>query len=102
VRNIWAGFVRQPRYAFTGSNITPILDPDGKLIDGPYPLDMNNDDVVQTEDTADVYMETRDANPDKDGWRNFSGLPWTTQIQKPLAYERDRSVYSDLLLSSVQ
>jgi len=101
VRNIWAGFVGQPRYAFTGSNITLIVE-NGKLIDGPYPLDLNNDNVVQTEDTADVYTETRDANPDKDGWRNFAGLPWTTHIQRPLAYERDPSLYSDLNLTPVQ
>ena len=52
---------------------------DGKLIGGPYPLDLNNDGVVQTEDTADVYTETKDANPDKDGWRNFAGLPHRCQ-----------------------
>ena len=31
-------------------------------------------------DAADVHTQTRDANPDKDGWRNFAGLPWTSQI----------------------
>jgi len=96
VRNIWEGFVGQPKYAFkTGSDEIELLP------NGPYQLDLNNDGVINS-DTADVYMETRDANPDKDGWRNFAGMPWTTQIQIPLAYERDRSVYSDLLLTPVQ
>ena len=101
VRNIWEGFVGQPRYAFTGSNITLMLDNDGVLVGGPYPLDLNNDNKLN-DDTADVYIETEDANPDKDGWRNFAGLPWTTQIQTPLAYERDPSLYKALNLTPVQ
>jgi rhodanese-related sulfurtransferase len=95
VRNIWEGFVGQPKYAFrTGSDEIELLP------DGPYQLDLNNDGVINT-DTADVYEETTDANPDKDGWRNFAGLPWTTQIQKPLAYERDPNWYSMLNLTPV-
>ena len=101
VRNIWAGFVGQPRYAFTGSNITLILDDDGVLVGGPYPLDLNNDNVLN-DDSADVYVETKDANPDKDGWRNFAGLPWTAHIQTPLAYERDPGLYKSLNLTPVQ
>jgi len=75
---------------------------DRKLIGGLYPLDLNNDNVVQTDDTADVYTETKDANPDKDGWRNFAGLLWTTHIKKPLAYERDPNGYSMRNLTPVQ
>jgi rhodanese-related sulfurtransferase len=102
VRNIWEGFVGQPKYAFkTGSdNIELDVNNDG-VIDGPYQLDLNNDGKINS-DTADVYMETKDANPDKDGWRNFANLPWTTRIQKPLAYERDPKLYRALNLSPVQ
>jgi len=96
VRNIWEGFVGQPKYAFKTGSDEIELDPDG-----PYQLDLNNDGEINS-DTADVYMETRDANPDKDGWRNFAGLPWTTHIQRPLAYERDPSVYKALNLTPVQ
>jgi len=71
------------------------------LPDGPYQLDLNNDGEINS-DTADVYQETTDANPDKDGWRNFAGLPWTTHIKKPLAYERDPNWYSMLNLTPVQ
>jgi len=96
VRNIWEGFVGQPKYAFKTGSDEIELDPAG-----PYQLDLNNDGEINS-DTADVYMETRDANPDKDGWRNFAGLPWTTHIQRPLAYERDPSVYKALNLTPVQ
>jgi len=101
VRNIWEGFVGQPRYAFTGGNITLMLDSEGKLVGGPYPLDLNNDGVLNS-DTADVYTQTKDANPDKDGWRNFAALPWSKKIQRPLAYERDPTLYKALNLTPVQ
>lgn len=99
VRNIWEGFVGLYRYAFVGG----VPDP-------TKPLDLNNnEDLTATPpfngidaDYADVHVETKDANPDKDGWRNFAGLPWTTKIQKPLAYERDVQQYKDLNLTPVQ
>lgn len=100
VRNIWEGFVGQPKYAFkTGSSSLELFvdmngDPHG------YQLDLNNDGVIN-DDSADVYIETKDANPDKDGWRNFAALPWSTHIQKPLAYERNPRLYTDLNLTPV-
>lgn len=98
VRNIWEGFVGQPKFAFDGSNLKLIVV--GGVASG-YLLDLNNDGIINP-DTADVYTQVRDANPDKDGWRNFAGLPWSTQIQKPLAYERNQSLYSALRLTPVQ
>lgn len=106
VRNIWQGFVGQPLYAFTSSNITLMTstyttdsgDVLTVLNGGPFKLDLNNDNWLN-DDYADVYKETKDVNPDKDGWRNFAGLPWTTKIQKPLAYERDLSEYAALYLT---
>ena len=85
VRNHWQGFVGQPLYAFDGGTIA--LE-DGK----PIPLDLNNDGVLNV-DEADVFSHTRDKNPDKDGWRNFAGLPFSTQIRRPLAYLNDVSLY---------
>ena len=98
VRNIWEGFVGQPKYAYSGGNILVGDDDNGNLV--TYQLDLNNDGALNA-DFADVHTQTKDANPDKDGWRNFAGLPWTTQIQKPLAYERDRSWYYGLNLTPV-
>ncbi len=99
VRNIWEGFVGQPKYAFkTGTDSLELFIDNGVAYG--YKLDLNNDGVINS-DTADVFTQTKDANPDKDGWRNFAGLPWTTQIQKPLAYERDMGKYS-LGLTPVQ
>lgn len=98
VRNIWEGFVGQPKLAFkTGSNELELAPncPSGCT------LDLNNNGVINS-DTADVYTQTKDANPDKDGWRNFAGLPWSTHIQKPLAYERDPGLYKALNLTPVQ
>jgi rhodanese-related sulfurtransferase len=91
VRNIWEGFVGQYKYAFTGGTVTVPL----------VALDLNNDDMLNA-DVADVYEETPDYNPDKDGWRNFAGLPWTTNIRKPLAYEQDPYLYDALDLTPVQ
>lgn len=102
VRNIWEGFVGQPKYAFRTGTDQIELDADNNgVIDGPYKLDLNNDGGINS-DAADVYTQTKDANPDKDGWRNFADLPWTTQIKKPLAYERDPALYDALNLTPVQ
>lgn len=102
VRNIWEGFVGQPKYAFrTGTDQIELDANNDGVIDGPYKLDLNNDGVINA-DAADVYAETKDANPDKDGWRNFAGLPWTTHIQEPRAYERNPSLYDALNLTPVQ
>jgi rhodanese-related sulfurtransferase len=92
VRNVWEGYVGLNLYAFTGNPPVPVPT---------KPLDLNNDGVINA-DTADVHTQTKDANPDKDGWRNFAGLPWTTQIQKPLAYQRDPGLYKALNLTPVQ
>ena len=64
-------------------------------------LDLNNDGIINS-DAADVHTQTKDANPDKDGWRNFAGLPWSTQLQRPLVYERNPGLYSSLNLTPVQ
>lgn len=92
VRNVWEGYVGLNLYAFNGNPLGP---------DRTKPLDLNNDDVLSA-DYADVYTQVADANPDKDGWRNFAGLPWTTQIQRPLAYQRDPGLYKALNLTPVQ
>jgi rhodanese-related sulfurtransferase len=92
VTNVWEGYVGLYRYAFTGS--PPLPDP-------TKPLDLNNDDMINL-DEADVYVEVADYNPDKDGWRNFAGLPWTTEIRKPLSYELDPGLYDALVLTPVQ
>lgn len=77
VRNIWEGFVG--RY---------------KAVDGTSDsfLDLNNNDVLD-EDVADVYPHTTDANPDKDGWRNYQQLPWNTKLHVNRVYLNDRSLY---------
>ena len=81
VRNVWEGFVGRNLYAFIGGVPDPTI-----------PLDLNNDGFINV-DTADVYAHTKDANPDKDGWRNFQQLPWTTLIIEPRAYLRDKEQY---------
>lgn len=81
VRNIWEGFVGRELYAFVSG-----------LPDPAIPLDLNNDGFINN-DAADVYAHTTDANPDKDGWRNFLNLPWSTKIRKPEAYLQDRKQY---------
>ncbi|MCP5279219.1 MAG: hypothetical protein H6935_12765 [Thiobacillus sp.] len=99
VMNIWEGFVGQYRYAMTSGG--DIVEPHGKL-------DLNNNSEHDTnadgidDDYPDVHTLTKDANPDKDGWRNFAALPWTTKIQKPLAYERNSGAYKALNLTPVQ
>lgn len=91
VRNIWEGYVGLNLFAFIGSPPLP---------DKTKPLDLNNDGEINA-DTADIHVLTKDANPDKDGWRNFAALPWTTNIQKPLAYEQDPGRYKALNLIPV-
>ncbi len=78
VRNIWEGFVGQYKTIIIGG-VT-------------YNLDLNNDGVINT-DVADVYSHTADANPDKDGWRNFQELPWTRDVSPGGAYLNDVTLY---------
>ena len=77
VRNIWEGFVGQYKTLYKTSE--------------SY-LDLNNNDVLD-EDVADVYPHTADANPDKDGWRNYQQLPWNTKLHVNRVYLNDRSLY---------
>jgi rhodanese-related sulfurtransferase len=95
VRNIWEGYVGQYKYAYAGNTI--MLDTNGK----PFALDLNNNGEMDS-DTADVYVERKDANPDKDGWRNFQQLPWTTRIFYPYAYMQDPWQYKNLTLTPVE
>lgn len=94
VRNIWEGFVGQYKYAYEGGTI--MLDTNHE----PFALDLNNNGEMDS-DTADVYEERTDANPDKDGWRNFQQLPWTTHIRHQQAYRQDPWQYKDLTLTPV-
>lgn len=100
VQNIWEGFVGQPKEPRIGpfdfdENPTPTLQQflDHDALDHSY-LDLNNNGVIDS-DVADVYMGTTDANPDKDGWRNYAALPWNTKISTSTAYLRDRNQYDD-------
>ncbi|MES9992187.1 MAG: rhodanese-like domain-containing protein [Candidatus Thiodiazotropha sp.] len=95
VRNIWEGFVGQYKYAYESGTI--MLDTNHE----PFALDLNNNGVMDS-DSADVYEEQMDANPDKDGWRNFQQLPWTTKIRHRLAYMRDPDLYKMLTLTPVE
>lgn len=95
VRNIWEGFVGQYKYAYVGGTI--LLDSSGR----PVALDLNNNGVMDA-DTADVFVERTDSNPDKDGWRNFQQLPWATTIDRRHAYLRDLSLYAKLVLTPVR
>jgi rhodanese-related sulfurtransferase len=99
VRNIWEGFVGQYKYAMDSSgNIAYELDTNGEPIF--FALDLNNKDGLES-DTADVFIERKDKNEDKDGWRNFQALPWTTKIRRPLAYMQDPNQYDYLTLTPV-
>jgi rhodanese-related sulfurtransferase len=98
VTNIWEGFVGQYRYAMTSNG--EIIPTEKLDLDNDTNVDANSDGI--DDDSADMYEQTKDANPDKDGWRNFAGLPWTTQIQQPLAYERNPGWYKALNLTPVQ
>ncbi len=95
VRNIWEGYVGQYKYAYEGGTI--MLDTNGE----PFALDLNNNGVMDS-DTADVYAERTDANSDKDGWRNFQHLPWTTNIYRHFAYQQDPWQYNNLNLTPVE
>jgi rhodanese-related sulfurtransferase len=77
VRNIWEGFVGKYKAADGTSD--------------SY-LDLNNNGVLD-DDVADVYSHTTDANPDKDGWRNYQQLPWNTKLHVNRVYLNDRSQY---------
>lgn len=89
VRNHWPGFVGLNLYAFARGNPPTIdLDDDGN----PIPLDLNNDKKLNV-DEADIFSHTKDKNPDKDGWRNYGGLPFSTQIRRDLAYLNDVALY---------
>jgi rhodanese-related sulfurtransferase len=81
VRNIWEGFVGQYKTVYKTSE--------------SY-LDLNNNDVLDV-DVADVYSHTTDANPDKDGWRNYQQLPWNTKLHVNRVYLNDRSLYDDFV-----
>ena len=76
MRNVWEGFVGRYKEAFGSGDF----------------LDLNNNDVLDT-DVADVYSHTKDANPDKDGWRNYQQLPWDTKLHVNRVYLNDRSLY---------
>jgi len=107
VRNIWEGFVGQYKYAFDGGSIKYAQDEQGQIIlddDGAptfFPLDLNNNGE-QDQDSADVYEEIQDKNRDKDGWRNFGGLPWSTKIRRPQAYLQNLDFYDSLTLTPVE
>lgn len=97
VRNIWHGFVGKQKYPINKSDGTVPTDANGK----PIKLDLNNNGVID-DDTADVFAEVKDANPDKDGWRNFQQLPWTTAIHRRYAFQRNVWQYYNLNLTPVQ
>jgi len=81
VRNIWEGFVGQYKEPYDSP------DPTNQTF-----LDLNNNGVLD-EDVADVYSHTKDANPDKDGWRNYQQLPWNTKLHVNRVYLNDISLY---------
>ena len=87
VRNIWEGFVGQHKFAYAGDDV--LHDPADSTVH--IKLDLTNTGIV--DDSADVYAHTKDANPNKDGWRNFQQLPWSTKIRKPQAYQQDKKQY---------
>lgn len=96
VRNIWEGFVgryKEPYNAPLPDDPAPTMEQllEHHVLDHAY-LDLNNNGELD-EDMADVYEHSTDSNPDKDGWRNFAGLPWDTDITKERAYLTDLSQY---------
>jgi hypothetical protein len=56
VYNIWQGFVGQTKIDFYGN----------------FPLDLNHDNQITDED--------------KDGWRYYQGLPYSTKLNPRLLY----------------
>lgn len=81
VRNIWEGFVGRYKEPFVDGQTVPDLF-----------LDLNNNNALDV-DVSDVYSHTTDANPDKDGWRNYQELPWDTKLHVNRVYLNDRSQY---------
>ena len=110
VRNLWEGFVGQYKEAYTGDLDADSLDAVGQsslvgkgkkgvvhsLLDHEAThhlyLDLDNDGFLNV-DVADVIEETKDNNPDMDGWRNYRGLPWTTDLVDDYAYLQDIDLY---------
>jgi len=68
VRNIWEGYVGQPKYAYDGGSVRVPLEQ----------LDLNHDNAFD--------------NSDKDGWSGFQGLPTSTKLHP----QRIFSTYSYL------
>jgi hypothetical protein len=95
VRNIRKGFVGRYKYAYDGSAISL------NTKEGPFALGFN-DSGKSDGDMAVVYKKREDSNPDKDGWRYFQQLPWTTTIQHQYAYRQDPWQHSDLTLTPVE
>jgi len=114
VRNIWEGFVGQPKEAYVGETLPDSVqgvakgDPDAdeprkmgvpqtllahEALHHNY-LDLNNGGVLNG-DSADVCSDRKDANPDKDGWRNYQELPWVAGVLVEYAYLGDLSLYPD-------
>jgi len=55
-------------------------------------LDLDNDGFLNV-DVADFIEETKDNNLDMDGWRNYRGLPWTTDLVDDYAYLQAIDLY---------
>jgi rhodanese-related sulfurtransferase len=112
VRNIWEGFVGQPKEAYVGETLPDSVqgvakpDPDAdeprkmgvpqtllahEALHHNY-LDLNNNGELDG-DSADVCSDRKDANPDKDGWRNYQELPWASGVSDKYAYKQDASEY---------
>ncbi len=69
VRNIWEGFVGQPKYVYDG----------GTVRIPPEQLDLNHDDVLD--------------DADKDGWAGFQGLPVSSKILPRRIFSLYRDLY---------
>jgi len=110
VRNIWEGFIGRYKEANVDPLETDSLHAVGQTslvgtdmkgvvaslfaheaLHHMY-LDLNNNDALDS-DTADVCADTRDMNPDKDGWRNYQQLPWSNVLLAQYAYQGDTSQY---------
>lgn len=109
VRNIWEGFVGRYKQQYIGTlkkaGQSQLTGPGKRgvantLVAEGLSLDLNNNDQLDV-DTADVYLESRDANPDKDGWRNYEELPWSSDVLSTYAYLNDTTQYDDLNLTPV-
>jgi rhodanese-related sulfurtransferase len=106
VKNIWEGFVGQYKEAYLGDpdydSVSDVAKSDRSglgnkkgvphlLLDHESQhhlyLDLNNDGILNT-DVADVITETKDDNPDKDGWRNYQELPWITVPEDEAGVEK--------------